>query len=121
MKTFTFAIKDVGTEVQLELTNATDVTLKSVEVLTIFLRDELTPGGGPSQAHIRFEPISTVRPNENVLLTHKTWINGKCAPAKDDQLARLKTVDGQIKPYVLDISWQDSTGKTRFERIPVGH
>ncbi len=40
---------------------------------------------------------------------------------KDDQLARLKTVDGKVKPYVLDISWQDSAGKTRFERIPVGH
>jgi hypothetical protein len=121
LKTFTFSIRDVGTEVQLELTNATDVTLKSVEVLTIFLKDEVTPGGGPSQAHIRFDPISTLRPNENVLLSHKTWINGKRAPAKDDQLARLKTEDGKIKPYVLDISWEDVDGKTRFERIPVGH
>lgn len=121
MKTFTFTIKDVGAEVLLELTNATDATLKSVEILTIFLKDEVTPGGGPSQAHIRFEPIDAVRPNENVLLSHKTWINGKHAEADNDQLTRLRIVSGEIKPYVLDISWQDAEGKTRFQRIPVGH
>jgi len=121
LKTFTFTIKDVGTEVLLELTNATEAALKSVEILTIFLKDEVTPGGGPSQAHIRFEAISSVRPNENVVLSHKTWINGKCAQPKDDQLSRLKVVNGQIKPYVLDISWLDPEGKTCYQRIPVGH
>jgi hypothetical protein len=92
-----------------------------VEVLTVFLKDIETPGGGPSQAHIRFEQIGSIRPNENVVLSHKTWINGKIAGAGADLLARLKVITGQVKPYVLDISWQDPEGKTRFQRIPVGH
>jgi hypothetical protein len=121
MKTFTFAIKDVGAEVLLELTNATDATLKSVEILTIFLKDEITPGGGPSQAHIRFDSITAVRPKENVVLAHKTWINGKRAAAEEDQMARLRVVPGTTAPYVLDISWQDAGGKTCFQRIPLGH
>ena len=121
MKTFTFTIKDLGAEATLELTNATAATLRSVEILTVFLKDEVTPGGGPSQAHIRFEPVGSVKPNENVVLVHKTWINGKRAQPQDDQLERLRIVDGEIKPYVLDISWQDANGKTCFQRIPVGH
>jgi hypothetical protein len=44
-------------------------------------------------------------------------------PAGDaqDQLARLEVVFGNIKPYVLDISWEDGDGKIQFQRIPVGH
>ncbi len=38
-----------------------------------------------------------------------------------DLLARLKVIAGEVRPYVLDISWQDPEGKTRFQRIPVGH
>ena len=118
-----FTIRFVGTEsdVLLELTNATDHALKVVEVLTVFLKDEETPGGGPSQAHIKFEALSQVRPKENVVLSHKTWINGKIAGAANDQLQRLKVIAGEVKPYVLDISWQDPEGKARFQRIPVGH
>ncbi|MFN2493564.1 MAG: hypothetical protein ABR501_11860 [Pyrinomonadaceae bacterium] len=108
-------------DVLLELTNATDHALKSVEILTVFLKDLDTPGGGPSQAHIRFDSISSIRPKENVVLSHKTWVNGKVADANADQLARLKIVNGQSRPYVLDISWQDPDGKSRFQRIPVGH
>jgi len=36
-------------------------------------------------------------------------------------LTRLKVIAGEVKPYVLDISWEDPEGKTRFQRIPVGH
>ncbi|MDQ2937717.1 MAG: hypothetical protein M3R67_09425 [Acidobacteriota bacterium] len=108
-------------DVLLELTNATDHALKSVEILTVFLKDLDTPGGGPSQAHIRFDAVSSIRPKENVVLSHRTWVNGKVADPSADQLARLKTVIGEAKPYVLDISWQDPEGKTRFQRIPVGH
>lgn len=121
MKPFSFSFKDVGSDVLLELTNATGNTLKGVEILTVFLKDEVTPGGGPSQAHIKFEPIISVRPKENVVLAHKTWINGKPAAAKDDQLNRLKIVAGEVTPYVLDISWENPEGKTCFQRIPVGH
>jgi hypothetical protein len=45
----------------------------------------------------------------------------KTISAEDDQLNRLVLVQGKSKPYVLDISWQDAQGKTRFQRIPVGH
>ena len=38
-----------------------------------------------------------------------------------DQIARLEVVAGAVKPYVLDISWEDLDGKTQFQRIPVGH
>jgi len=112
---------DSESDVLLELTNGTDQALKSVEILTVFLKDLDTPGGGPSQAHIRFDAITSIRPRENVVLSHKTWVNGKAADAGGDLLERLKIVTGEIKPYVLDISWEDLEGKTRFQRIPVGH
>lgn len=121
VKPLTCRFIESESDVLLELTNAADHALKSVEILTVFLKDLETPGGGPSQAHIRFDSVSSIRPKENVVLSHKTWINGKVADASADQLARLKIVTGEVKPYVLDISWQDPEGKTRFQRIPVGH
>ena len=120
MKTFQCTFVDTGSNVSLQLTNATSETLRSVEILTIFLKDD-SPAGGPSQAHIRFEPLTTVRPLENVTVPHKTWINGKVAATEFDQMSRLTPANGAIKPYVLDISWQEPGGKTCFQRIPVGH
>jgi hypothetical protein len=120
-KPLTARFIDMESDVLLELTNDTDQVLKSVEVLTVFLKDLETPGGGPSQAHIRFDAVSAIRPKENVVLAHKTWVDGKVVEASADQLARLKVIAGEAKPYVLDISWQDLEGKTRFQRIPVGH
>jgi hypothetical protein len=119
-KPLTFRFIDDNADVRLELSNAADHALKSVEILTVFLKDIETPGG-PSQAHIRFEAVGTIRPKENVVLSHKTWVNGKIAMAGADLLARLKVIAGEVKPYVLDISWEDPEGKTRFQRIPVGH
>lgn len=120
MKTFDFTFLDTGSSVSLQLKNATADTLRSVEILTVFLKDDSTPGG-PSQAHIRFEPVTTVRPQENVVVSHQTWIDGKPADSAHDQLSRLKPANGTVKPYVLDISWQEPGGKTCFQRIPVGH
>jgi hypothetical protein len=120
-KPFIIRILDEGPEVFLELANVTDQPLKSIEILTVFLKDEETPGGGPSQAHIRFEPIQSLQPKAKTVISHKTWINGKPAAPGQDQLSRLKNVTGETKPYVLDISWQDGEGKSRFQRIPVGH
>ena len=120
-KPLTVRFIDVEAAVRLELSNETDHALKGVEILTVFLKDMETPGGGPSQAHIRFDAVSSIRPKENVLLSHKTWVNGKIADAGADLLARLKVIAGEAKPYVLDISWEDPEGKTRFQRIPVGH
>ena len=104
----------------MEITNTTAKTLKSVEILTVFLKDEET-SGGPSRAHIRFDPIRTVQPNEKAVVSHRTWINGSPASDAQDQIGRLEDVAGAIKPYVLDISWEDVDGKIQFQRIPVGH
>ena len=120
-KPFNFRFIDAPSKVLLELTNATDNTLKSIEILTIFLKDEEALGGGPSQAHIRFDVVASMKPREQAVLSHKTWINGKPADTEHDQLERLKIIPGLVSPYVLDISWEDPQGKTSFQRIPVGH
>jgi len=117
-----FLIRFVDTKprVLLELTNTTEMTLKSIEILTIFLKDE-GPTAGPSRAHIRFDRINSVQPNEKTVISHRTWINGVPASEAQDQIERLQVVVGAVKPYVLDISWEDLDGKTQFQRIPVGH
>jgi hypothetical protein len=120
-KPFTFSFVTVESKVLLELMNTTDLPLRSIEVLTIFLKDQATAGGGPSQAHIRFDGIKSMLPQEKAIVNHRTWINGKPATAENDQLARLGVVAGMVNPYVLDISWEDVEGKTRFQRIAVGH
>ena len=120
-KPFGFRFIDASPKVLLELTNATAQTMKSVEILTIFLKDEETAGGGPSQAHIRFDGIKSMQPKEQAVLSHRTWINGRPADSESDQLGRLKLITGVANPYVLDISWEDAEGKSRFQRIPVGH
>jgi hypothetical protein len=120
-KPFIFRFIDARSSVLLELTNATEKTLKSIEILTVFLKDEETPGGGPSQAHIRFDSIKSMQPKEKAVLSHRTWINGSPAAIDHDQLERLKVIAGEVRPYVLDISWEDAESKTRFQRIPVGH
>jgi hypothetical protein len=120
-KPFTCEFIDEGSKVLLGLTNGGDQTLKCIEVLTVFLKDEETPGGGPSQANIKFKDTECLYPKEKVVLSHRTWINGQPADPHQDQLERLKVIAGEIKPYVLDISWEDADGKSRFQRIPVGH
>lgn len=118
-----FTAEFVGDEerVHLELTNTTDEVLRGVEVLAVFLRDQGTPGGGPSRSHIKFDALKSVKPKEKAVLSHRTLIDGKPAADGQDQLERLRVVEGEVKPYVLDISWQDGEGKTRYQRIPVGH
>jgi hypothetical protein len=120
-ETFTIRFVEAPPKILLELTNTTDKPLKCVEVLSIFLKDEDTPGS-PSRAHIKFDAVSVIQSKEKALLSHRTWIDGR--PADDptqDLLARLQAMPGETKPYVLDISWQDVEGKTRFQRIAVGH
>ena len=119
-KPFTFRFIDVGESVRLELTNATDQALESVEVLTVFLKDEDTPGGGPSQAHIKFETVKRIPPRQGSILSHRTCINGKPGALEQDQLKRLQTTPGGGSPYALDVSWQNAEGRTRFQRIPLG-
>jgi hypothetical protein len=120
-KPFSLRFIDATPKVLMELTNSTETPLRSVEILTVFLKDEETPGGGPSQAHIRFDTIKSIQPNEKAVLSHRTWINGKPADSESDQMGRLKVIPGTISPYVLDLSWEDAEGKSRFQRIPVGH
>ena len=104
----------------LELTNTTEMALKSIEILTVFLKDE-GPTAGPSRAHIRFDRINSVQPRGKAVISHRTWINGTPVSEAQDQIGRLEVVAGAVKPYVLDISWEDVDGKTQFQRIPVGH
>jgi hypothetical protein len=120
-ETFTAGFGDEGQKVRLELRNETDHTLRSVEVLTVFLKDEDTPGGGPSRVHISFASLDSIGPKEKAVVPHKTWIDGKPADQSQDQLGRLKAMAGEDRPYTLDISWMDVHGKTRFQRIAVGH
>ena len=117
---FIIRFLDTKPRVLLELTNTTETTLKSIEILTIFLKDE-GPAPGSSRAHIRFERTDLVQPNGKAVISHRTWINGMPASEADDQIGRLQVVAGAVKPYVLDISWEDLDGKIQFQRIPVGH
>jgi hypothetical protein len=121
-KTFTARFVEAEPDnVFLELMNTTDQTLKCVEILTIFLKDEETPGGGPSRANIKFEAIKSIRPQEKIVFSHRTWIDGKPVALQQDQLERLQVIEGGVRPYVLDISWEDADGRSQFQRIPVGH
>lgn len=117
---FTLTFIGDGSATRLELMNETDQPLKCVEILTVFLRDEET-AGAPSRAHIRFEAVKFIQAREKAVMPHKTLIDGKVADPVDDQLERLKVIAGAPKPYVLDISWEDAEGKSRFQRIAVGH
>ena len=118
---FTVRFIEDGSEVHLELMNTTDHSLRCVEILTVFLKDEETSGRGPSKAHIKFEDVECIQPKGKAVISHRTWIDGKPSARNFDQLERLKVIAGEVRPYVLDISWQDREGKTRFQRIPVGH
>jgi hypothetical protein len=117
---FDFKFIDGDAMLHLELMNLTDQILKGIEVLTVFLKDD-DSAGWASSARIRFERIESIKPHEKAIVSHRTWGGGKPVAAQDDQLKRLVLVQGKSKPYVLDISWQDAQGKTRFQRIPVGH
>lgn len=117
MKPFTFRFIDIRSGVLLELTNTTNQALKSVEILSVFLKDEGEIN--PPQAHIRFDAVKCIQPKEKAVLSHRTWINGRPSDPADDRLDRLKG-EGKANPYVLDISWEDAESKTRFQRIPLG-
>ena len=119
-QTLTAKFLDAKPRMLLELSNETETTLRLVEILTIFLKREDTEGA-PYEAHIKFDTIKSLSPQQTAVIAHRTWIDGKPARDEHDQLARLKVIDGEISPYVLDISWQDAAGKSRFQRIPVGH
>ncbi|HEX8721416.1 MAG TPA: hypothetical protein VF736_12345 [Pyrinomonadaceae bacterium] len=120
-KPFTARFLEGDEKVLLELTNTSGEVLKGVEILAIFLKDQGSASGVPSQSHIKFEPVKSVYPKEKAILSHRTWIDGRPADAAHDQLERLKAVEGEVKPYVLDISWENEEGRTRYQRIPVGH
>jgi hypothetical protein len=120
-KTLTARFLDTKPRVLLELTNATEKTLKCVEVLTIFLKAKTSQSLAYSQAHIRFDAIKLMLPHQTAVMSHRTWIDGKPASDEHDQMTQLTSVAGEFNPYVLDISWEDAEGKARFQRIPVGH
>jgi len=117
---FVIRFMDTRPRILLEITNTAGTTLTSVEILTVFLKEE-EGSFGAFRAHIQFDPIKSVQPNEKAVVSHRTWINGKPAGDAQDQIGRLEVIPGAVKPYVLDISWEDVDGKMQFQRIPVGH
>jgi len=120
-KPFTFRFLDAQPRTLLELQNTSEKSFRSIEILTIFLKDEETPDGGPSQAHLRFDAIKSISPKASAVVSHRTWINGKPVNDERDQISRLKVVTGKANPYVLDISWENPEGRACFQRIPVGN
>lgn len=116
---FTFRFVDLESKVFLELFNGCDQMLRSVEILTVVLKDEDALGHISSKVSIDFADIKSIHSKEKVILSHKTWIDGKPADADHDQLTRLKIIAGQSMTYVLDISWNNAEGKRRFQRIPM--
>src|SRR5207237_2266923 len=114
---FTYQLLDDGPNLLLELTNATQQTLKRVEILTIFLKNEETSPVGPAQVHIRFDSVERILPAEKSVFSHTTLINGKVTKDDRQQLARLRAVDGAPTPYILDISWQDSEARIRLQCV----
>ena len=120
-KPFTYKFVSEGSNLLLELTNASREVLKQVEILTVFLKNPETSDWGSSQVHIRFEALERILPAEKSIMHHTIWINGKPADANGEHLQRLQAIEGRVNPYVLDISWQNAEGRTRFQRIPVGH
>jgi hypothetical protein len=120
-KPFTFRFLETKPRVLLELKNETDDVLRSIEILTIFLKAEDVPAGAPSQSHIRFDAIKSMLPQQTAVVSHRTWINGKPVNDERDQMGRLKIITGEVSPYVLDLSWENPESKARFQRIPVGH
>jgi len=119
-KPFTFRFIDAKPRVLLELENTSEKAFRSIEILTIFLKDEQTPDGAPSQAHIRFDTVKSMPAKDSAVVSHRTWINGRPVDEERDQMVRLKGVTGEANPYVLNLSWRDAEGKARFQRIPVG-
>ena len=119
-QTLTAKFLDTKPRMLLELSNETDMTLRSVEILTVFLKQDATEIV-PCEAHIKFDTIKSLPPQQTAVIAHRTWIDGKPARDEQDQMARLQVINGKVSPYVLDISWQDAAGKARFQRIPVGH
>jgi hypothetical protein len=117
---FLIRFMDTKPRILLELTNTTEMRLQSIEILTVFLKDE-GPAAGSSRAHIRFDRVNSVQPKGKAVISHRTWIDGMPASEAQDQIGRLQDVAGAVKPYVLDISWEDLDGKIQFQRIPVGH
>jgi uncharacterized membrane protein len=119
---FTATFINKGANSLLELMNTSDQQVTCVEILTVFLKSEESAGGGyPSRAHIKFEPVKSIQPKEKVILSHRTWIDGKPVAANQDKMERLKVEAGIVKAYVLDISWENADGKSRYQRIAVGH
>ena len=118
-KTLTARFLDTKPRALLELSNDTEETLRSVEILAVFLKADQTDA--PSQAQIKFDAVKVMLPKQTAVVAHRTWIDGKPVNDERDQMARLNIVAGETSPYVLHISWQDAQGKAQFQRIPVGH
>lgn len=116
---FMFRFTESESKVFLELFNGCYQTLRNVEIFTVVLDDEEIIDSIPPKVSISFADLKFINSKQWIILSHKTWIDGKPTHAKHDQLSRLKAITGQAKTYVLDISWDNAEGKRRFQRIPM--
>ena len=119
-KPFTFRFIDTKPRILLELQNTSEKGFRSIEILTIFLKNEEAAEGGLSETHLRFDAIKSISPGASAVVSHRTWIDGRPVNDERDQMARLKGIPGEVNPYVLNLSWTDAEGKARFQRIPIG-
>ena|ERR1043166_7044072 len=119
-KPFTFRFIDTKPRILLELQNTSEKGFRSIEILTIFLKNEEAAEGGLSETHLRFDAIKSISPGASAVVSHRTWIDGRPVNDERDQMARLKGMPGEVNPYVLNLSWTDAEGKARFQRIPIG-
>ena len=100
-KTFNFQFIEAPPKVVVELTNASRHTLKSIEILTIFLKDKETPGRGPSQAHIRFDGVKSMKPGEKTVLSHRTGLMENRLRLTTISMERLKLIASQANPLCI--------------------
>src|SRR3954467_2421820 len=97
-KPFTFRFIDAKPKILLELQNTTEKGFRSIEILTIFFKNEESPEGDLSEAHLRFDAIKSISPLASAVVSHRTWIDGRPANDEQDQMARLKGIPGQANP-----------------------
>ena len=76
---------DTKPRMLMEITNATTTTLKSVEILTVFLKDE--QGSAAPLATFRFDPQIQFNKRKGGC-SHRTWINGRQRNDAQDQIGR---------------------------------
>jgi hypothetical protein len=67
-KPFTFRFIDTKPRILLELKNTAEIALRSIEIMTIFLKNDEHVQDGGAQTQIRFDVIKSMRPGDAAVL-----------------------------------------------------